>query len=444
MASFTDVFDNLTLNEDRFVGLITNLISVSKQLQNNPAQGLIPQEDLASDFVLEVLKPYMKENGGPLEIERVTFVEGRGNVIIKYPGTTDEVVSFIGSHLDVVPADPKNWDEDPFVLRRDGDLIYGRGTTDCLGHVAMLTDFFASLAEARPVLKQSIVGVFIANEENGTFKGIGVDQLSLEGYLDDLKKGPVYWIDAADSQPCQGTCGVMTWKMETHGKLFHSGMPNRTVNPIEMSMDALGYIQNVFYTKFARDPREDLYNYTTCSTMKPTQIRSTEGSLNQIPPMCTIEGDCRVSPFYDVKDVKRALEEAAATINADPQGVLAEYGNQFHGPHSKYAVPSIELKGRVEMKVNDGENGIACNLDSPGFKALVQATGDVLGSVEPYSIGGSLPLVRDMQDDGFDIQIAGYGFAARYHADNECASIAALGNATKIISRICSMLEAQH
>lgn len=43
----------------------------------------------------------------------------------------------------------------------------------------------------RPVLKQSIVGVFIANEENGTFKGIGVDQLSLEGYLDDLKRGPV-------------------------------------------------------------------------------------------------------------------------------------------------------------------------------------------------------------------------------------------------------------
>lgn len=40
MASFTDVFDNLTLNEDRFVGLITNMISVSEKLQNNPAQGI--------------------------------------------------------------------------------------------------------------------------------------------------------------------------------------------------------------------------------------------------------------------------------------------------------------------------------------------------------------------------------------------------------------------
>jgi hypothetical protein len=73
MASFTDVFENLTLNEDRFVSLITDLISVSKQLQNNPAQGLVPNEDLASDFVLKLLAPYSKENGGPLEIEVLFF-----------------------------------------------------------------------------------------------------------------------------------------------------------------------------------------------------------------------------------------------------------------------------------------------------------------------------------------------------------------------------------
>lgn len=425
------------------MALITKLIGVSKKLQNNPAQGLIPSEGLAADLILEVLSPFMKENGGPLEIERVEFVEGRSNLIIKYPGTTDKVVSFVGSHMDVVPADPKNWDHDPFVLRRDGDMIYGRGTTDCLGHVAMLTDFFASLAEARPTIEHSIVAVFIANEENGSFKGVGVDQLCLEGYLDSLKKGPVYWIDAADSQPCQGTCGVMQWKMEVTGKLFHSGMPNRTVNPIEMGMDALAYIQNSFYSQFPRDPREDAYNYTTSSTMKPTQIKCTEGSLNQIPPVCTIEGDCRVSPFYDVKDVEKVLLKAAEEINADPQGVLATFGNQYRGPHSKYVVPSLDLKGNVNFKVVGGENGIACTLDSPGNKALVKATGDVLSKVEPYSIGGSLPLVRDMQNDGFDIQIAGYGFAARYHADNECASVSELGKATKIVARICSLLESR-
>lgn len=43
------------------------------------------------------------------------------------------------SHLDVVPADPTLWEVDPFKLTRDGDKLYGRGTTDCLGHVALIT-----------------------------------------------------------------------------------------------------------------------------------------------------------------------------------------------------------------------------------------------------------------------------------------------------------------
>lgn len=49
-------------------------------------QGMIPREDNASDHVLEALKPYTKENGGPLEVERVHFTPGRGNVVIKYEG----------------------------------------------------------------------------------------------------------------------------------------------------------------------------------------------------------------------------------------------------------------------------------------------------------------------------------------------------------------------
>ena len=47
---------------------------------------MIPREDNASDHVLEALEPYTIEQGGPLEVERVHFTPGRGNVIIKYKG----------------------------------------------------------------------------------------------------------------------------------------------------------------------------------------------------------------------------------------------------------------------------------------------------------------------------------------------------------------------
>ena len=49
--------------------------------------------------------------------------------------------------------------------------------------------------------------------------------------------------------------------------------------------------------------------------------------------------------------------------------------------------------------------GIACDLDSPAFKKLDEATREVLGESNPYSITGSLPLVGDLQEAGFDVQV---------------------------------------
>jgi len=426
---------DLELNQERFLALLGKLVGESKQLQNSPSQGLVPREDAASDHVLSLLAPYTTQNGGVLEVERVTFVEGRGNVIVKYPGTDPEkICSFVGSHLDVVPADPSGWERDPFQLFVEGDTLYGRGTTDCLGHVALLTDLMVSLAELKPKLTSSVVVVFIANEENGSFPGIGIDQLDKEGYLDSLKKGPLFWIDSADSQPCIGTAGNTQWRLKVTGKLFHSGLPHKGINSIEMAMDVMNYIQRRFYADFPRHPKEIEYNYATPSTIKPTQIRCTPGALNQLPPECILEGDIRLAPFYDIKKVMSTIDTYVADINADPSIVAAE---GEHGAHAKYVLPDEGKQGVVELKwMGEGENGIACNLESVGYKALLKATESVIGKATPYAIGGSLPLVRELQDSGYDVQISGYGFSSRYHADNESASLDAYRQATRICSKL--------
>eukprot|EP01041_Mallomonas_annulata_P000871 gene871-1695_t len=441
MTSFVDAvsfLNSIEMNEPRFLSLLGQLIGETKNLQNSPSQGFHPQEDLASNHVLKLLEPYTKPNG-PLEVERISFMEGRGNVIIKYPGTTDKICSFIGSHLDVVSANPEDgWDHDPFQLVIEGDTLYGRGTTDCLGHVALLTDFMATLGEKRPVLKTSIVVIFIANEESSVVTNISIDRLKKEGYMDALRAGPVFWVDSADSQPCIGTAGVIQWQLTVTGKAFHSGLPHHGINAIEMAMDAVNHIQSKFYAEFPKHPREDEYNFKTCSTMKPTQIGTAAGSLNQIPNTCTVQGDIRVSPFYDVADVRVAIERYVAEINADPAFLVSG----VHGPHSKYTLPNEDRKGRLELAwVTDGENGVACSIDSVGHHAICAATKGVTGSCEPYSISGSLPLVRDLQEDGFDLQICGYGQSTKYHATNESASLSGLKTAVKIISKVVAAME---
>lgn len=50
------------------------------------------------------------EHGGPLLVRHVSYAEGRGNIIVEYPGREEgKVVSFVGCHLDVVTANPQDW-----------------------------------------------------------------------------------------------------------------------------------------------------------------------------------------------------------------------------------------------------------------------------------------------------------------------------------------------
>mmetsp|Transcript_2017 Transcript_2017/g.9716 ORF Transcript_2017/g.9716 Transcript_2017/m.9716 type:complete len:406 (+) Transcript_2017:528-1745(+) len=325
---------SLELNENRFVSLLRNLIGEAEHLQNTGVgTAYVPQEDRAIKHVLEVLAPHRKENGGPLEIDHVTYAEGRGNLIIKYPGTgsSEDVLSFVGSHLDVVPANPDAWNVDPFSLTIDGDKLYGRGTTDCLGHVALMTTLFSQLAELKPELKTTLTCVFIASEE-ASGPGIGVDGLVAEGKLDHCKPGPVIWVDCADSQPCIGTAGAVTWHLSANGHRFHSGLPHKGINAIEMGMEAVSRIQQKFYECFPA--------------------------------------------------------------------------------------------------------GIACDLTSPAFKLMCDSIKDVKGVAEPYSLTGSLPLVHDMQSEGFDIQLIGFGLMSTYHADNEYCSLNDMKDAARILATL--------
>src|SRR5262245_56704858 len=99
-------------------------------------------------------------------VEHVAYVPGRGNLLIEYPGSGEGTVAFVGSHFDVVPADPAAWKRNPFKLIIEGERLYARGVTDCLGHVALLTDYFIQLAEKRPKVAPTVSAVLIANEEN--------------------------------------------------------------------------------------------------------------------------------------------------------------------------------------------------------------------------------------------------------------------------------------
>ncbi|KAJ4848004.1 hypothetical protein Tsubulata_009332 [Turnera subulata] len=424
------------LNKESFVSLLTKVIGESKHVQNNPPE-LIPQEDRVVKHVMDSLLPYStKTGGGPLVLNHVTYFPGRGNLIVEYPGTqTGKIVSFVGMHMDVVTANPNDWEFDPFSLSIDGDKLRGRGTTDCLGHVALVTELMKRLGETKPKLKSTVVAVFIANEENSAITGVGVDALVKDGLLDKLKGGPLFWIDTADKQPCIGTGGMIPWKLHVTGKLFHSGLAHKAINALELAMEALKEIQSRFYRDFPPHPKEQVYGYATPSTMKPTQWSYPGGGINQIPGECTIAGDVRLTPFYNVKDVMSKLQEYVDDINQNIEKL------DTRGPVSKYVLHDENLRGSLTITFEEANSGVACNLDSRGFHTLCKATEKVVGHVKPYSITGSLPLIRELQDEGFDVQTSGYGLMVTYHAKNEYCLLTDMCQGYRVFASVIAQLE---
>ncbi|CAL0311616.1 unnamed protein product [Lupinus luteus] len=424
------------LNKDSFVPLLSKLIGESKYVQNNPPE-LIPEEDRVVNHVLDVLRPFSTATGGgPLILNHVTYFPGRGNLIVQYPGTVPgKILSFVGCHMDVVTADPNDWEFDPFTLGIEGDKLKGRGTTDCLGHVALVAELMRKLGETKPNLKSTVVAVFIANEENSAISGVGVDALVKDGLLDSLKQGPLFWVDTADKQPCIGTGGMIPWKLHVTGKLFHSGLVHKAINSLELAMEALKEIQLRFYKDFPPHPEEQVYGFATPSTMKPTQWSYPGGGINQVPGECTISGDVRLTPFYNVKDVMNKLQEYVDDINENIQKL------ETRGPVSKYVLHDENLRGSLTLSFNEAKSGVACDVNSRGFHVLCKATEEVVGQVKPYSITGSLPLIRELQDDGFDVQICGYGIMATYHAQNEYCLFTDMSQGYQVFASIISQLE---
>ena len=155
-------------------------------------------------------------------------------------------------------------------------------------------------------------------------------------------------------------------------------------------MDTITYLQQQFYNDFPKHEKENEYSYLTSSNFKPTQISCSSGTLNQLPAECIIQGDIRLTPFYDMNDVKIKIENYIHNINQNPS-ILQQPENCdiIHGPQSKYILNSnsgssssegdVE-KARIELTwLSEGDNGVACKLDSIGYKAIMEATKKVIG-----------------------------------------------------------------
>ncbi len=112
----------------------------------------------------------LKQEGIPFDT--ATSAPGRGNIWARLKGGNEPALVML-HHMDVVPADPKYWDTDPFAAITKDSVIFGRGALDTktLGVVQLET--FLALKRAKVTLNRDVIFMATADEEAGGNFGAG-------------------------------------------------------------------------------------------------------------------------------------------------------------------------------------------------------------------------------------------------------------------------------
>ncbi|WP_434650789.1 acetylornithine deacetylase [Pseudomonas sp. D1-2] len=213
----------------------------------------------------------------------------------------------LSGHTDVVPAAGQAWTVPAFQATvRDG-RVYGRGSCDMKGFIALAID--AMLGAADQPLSRPLQLALSHDEEIGC---VGVRRL-----LDVLHLAPVRPFLCVIGEPTNmqfvlGHKGKGSYRTYCRGLEAHSSLAPRSVNAIHVACDfiaALRQSQRQLQEQGAQDSDYDV----PYSTVHVGQIVGGK-ALNIVPNLCTLDFEVRNLPADDLDRFLEQLHEHAEVI----------------------------------------------------------------------------------------------------------------------------------
>jgi acetylornithine deacetylase len=212
----------------------------------------------------------------------------------------------LSGHTDVVPITKQNWTSDPFILTERDDKLFGRGSSDMKGFIAIVLSRVSAMVEKK--LKKPIHLAFSYDEEIGC---VGVHSL-----LDLIKKksiNPEFCIvgEPTGMEMVIGHKGKHSYDVKVDGLSCHSGQAPYGVNAINYASKLINYIEEINKEKSINGPFDNEYEipYSTLHTglIKGGTI------LNIVPNLCEFEFEIRHlaedDPLEIIQRIKKYTEE---------------------------------------------------------------------------------------------------------------------------------------
>lgn len=144
-------------------------------------------------------------------------------------GPSEGRALLLNGHIDVVPADsPERWSSPPFIPRRDGSRLYGRGTGDMKAGFAMGVLALRALLSVEPEILTGPLSFLAAIEEECT--GNGTLAAARDGVLADA----VVLLEPTGLDLLLGGIGILWCDIAVDGVSAHAESAHRAVNPVDL------------------------------------------------------------------------------------------------------------------------------------------------------------------------------------------------------------------
>lgn len=369
-----------------------------------------PGEREAAEYVVGELQDV------GLKPELFESEKGRASVVVRIPGADSERGALVvHGHLDVVPADAKDWSHDPFAADVEDGCVWGRGAVDMKDMDAMILATVRDFATRGIKPSRDLVVAFFADEEAGGVLGShwAVDHRPelFAGATEAISEVGGYSVTVPDRDGSDkrayllqtGEKGIRWIRLTAHGRAGHGSVPNDE-NAIARLAAAITRIdQHVWPRQYVASVRQ-LLDGLSRITGTPFTDDDTSALLEHIPGARNfVEGS-----FTNVANV--TMLDAGYKHNVIPQTASVNVDCRFLPGHEDELMRVMAELAGEHVTIETLHRDIA--LDAPFEGHIVDRMKQALHTEDPGC--EVLPYCLSAGTDNKalrQLDIIGYGFA---------------------------------
>lgn len=297
----------------------------------------------------------------------------------------------LSGHVDVVPVADQAWSSDPFQLRDDGDLLYGRGTCDMKGFVAatlVMAKEFATLDLQRP-----IHFAFTHDEEVGC---IGARALVPEFQKRGVAPAMALIGEPTEMRVIEGHKGCFEYTVRFEGLEGHGSNPDAGVNAVEYATRYAARLLALREDLIARTPADSQFDppWTTLNIG-----RLSGGSAHNI-----------IASKAEIAWEMRPVQNSDADFVNE---TMAHYVRDVLVPSMR----AVSADAKVEIDVIGEVAGLIPRADNGLRDTVMAMTGENSADLVPFGTEAGL-----FQDMGMDVIVCGPGSIEQAHKPDEYIS----------------------